>query len=210
MSETAAPDVAGTVFDEVASDLARTYADALLNAADADGEMDAVVEELQELVDDVWTAQPNLASFLTSSTSQEARDAVIVKVFEGRALPTVTKFLRVLNRHDRLGLLPRIALEARSRFEVRRNRIAVAVRSAVPLEEHERSALTERLALLTGVTPVVRFEVNPDLIGGLVVQIGDDVFDASLRNRLNQLRRRLFEGKSHELQARREEFLTLS
>jgi F-type H+-transporting ATPase subunit delta len=206
----ATPDVSGTVFDEVASDLARTYADALLNAADANGEMDAVVDELQELVDDVWSAQPRLASFLTSTTAQEAKDAVIVKVFEGRALPTLTNFLRVLNRHGRLDLLPRIAAEARSRFDVRRNRIAVTVRSAVPLEDQERSSLSDRLSSMTGATPVVRFEVNPDLLGGLVVQVGDDVFDASLRSQLNQLRRSLVEGKSHELQARREQFLTLS
>jgi len=210
MSQAATPDVAGTVFDEVADELARTYADALLNAAEAKGEMDAVIDELEELVDDVWTAQSRLASFLTSAGTPEAKDAVIVKVFDGRALPTLTNFLRVLNRHGRLILLPRIAAEARLRFDARRNRVAVTVRSAVPLEEHERSALDGRLATLTGATPVVRYEVNPELLGGLVVQVGDDVFDASLRSRLNQLHRGLIAGKAHELQARRDEFLTLS
>jgi F-type H+-transporting ATPase subunit delta len=204
------PDVAGTVFDEVAGELARTYADALLNAAAANDEMDAVVDELEELVDDVWNSQPKLVSVLASSASPETKDALIVKVFEGRALPTITRFLRVLNRHGRLGLLPRIAAEARSRFDVRRNRVAVTVRSAVPLDEQERQSLHGRLSAMTAATPVVRYEVNPDLLGGLVVQVGDDVFDASLRSQLNQLRRGLIEGKSHELQARREEFLTLS
>src|SRR2546430_2054695 len=57
-----------------------------------------------------------------------------------------------------------------------------------------------------GATPVVRLVVDPSLIGGLVVQVGDHVYDASVRNRLEQLRQRLIEGKTHEIQSRRDHF----
>ena len=55
-------------------------------------------------------------------------------------------------------------------------------------------------------TPVITLEVDPSLIGGLVVQVGDDVYDASVRTRLEQLRDRLIEGKTHEIQSRRDHF----
>ncbi len=55
-------------------------------------------------------------------------------------------------------------------------------------------------------TPVITLEVDPALIGGLVVQVGDAVYDASVRNRLERLRGRLIERKTHEIQSRRDHF----
>ena len=55
-------------------------------------------------------------------------------------------------------------------------------------------------------TPVITLEVDPSLIGGLVVQVGDEVYDASVRTRLEQLRGRLIERKTHEIQSRRDHF----
>ena len=67
-------------------------------------------------------------------------------------------------------------------------------------------AVRERLARYVGGTPVLRLEVDPDLIGGLVVQVSNDVYDASIRNRLELHRQRLIEGKTHEIQSRRDHF----
>src|SRR5262249_54396325 len=116
------------------------------------------------------------------------------------------KFLRVLNRHGRLGLLPSIYREARLDWERRHNRRAVMVRTAQPLDDSQQDALRARLETLLGATPVLQVEVDPSLIGGLIVQAGDEVFDVSIRNQLETLRRRLIEEKGHELQARREQF----
>ncbi|HEV3120667.1 MAG TPA: F0F1 ATP synthase subunit delta, partial [Isosphaeraceae bacterium] len=80
------------------------------------------------------------------------------------------------------------------------------VRSASPLDDAQQAALRERLAQLTGATPILHVELDRSLIAGLVVQIGDHVYDASVRNRLQQLRRRLMEGKTHEIQSRRDHF----
>jgi F-type H+-transporting ATPase subunit delta len=67
-------------------------------------------------------------------------------------------------------------------------------------------ALRDTLARTLAATPVLKLEVDPSLIGGLVVQVGDDVYDASVRSRLEQLRNRLLEGKTHEIQSRRDHF----
>ena len=134
------------------------------------------------------------------------KDRLIAQAFEGRTLPTTVHFLRVLNRHGRLELLGPSLRAARATWDRRQNRRKVTVRSAVPLTGDQADALKERLAKTVGGTPVLKLEVDPALIGGLVVQVGDDVYDASVRNRLEQLRQRLIEGKTHEIQSRRDHF----
>jgi F-type H+-transporting ATPase subunit delta len=85
----------------------------------------------------------------------------------------------------------------------------VTVRSAVSLDDAQQDGLRQRLALLLGgATPVLRVEVDPALIGGLVVQVGDDVYDASIRTHLARLRDRLAEGWTRAIQARRDPFRT--
>jgi F-type H+-transporting ATPase subunit delta len=188
--------VVGTVFDEASVELARTYSTALLDAAGADAE--AVLDELEEIVSDVLVAQPKFAELLASPAVPMAeKDRVLVDVFEGRALPIVSNFLRVLNRHGRLGVLAAITTQARADWDRKQGRRRVTVRSAVPLDDGQRAALQGKLsALIGGATPQVKLEVDPSLIAGLVVQVGDDVYDASVRTRLKRLRDRLLERKS--------------
>jgi F-type H+-transporting ATPase subunit delta len=188
--------VIGTVFDEASVELARTYSTALLDAAGADAE--AVLDELEEIVSDVLVAQPKFAELLASpAVPMVEKDRVLVDVFGGRALPVVSNFLRVLNRHGRLGVLAAITTQARVDWDRKQGRRRVTVRSAVPLDDGQRAALQGKLsALIGGATPQVKLEVDPSLIAGLVVQVGDDVYDASVRTRLKRLRDRLLERKS--------------
>jgi F-type H+-transporting ATPase subunit delta len=184
-----------TVFDEKAGELARTYGDALVGAAIQAGNPDEILDELAAIRDFVLTRFPTFAVMMTSPVRSVAdKDKVIVRAFEGRALPTSVHFLRVLNRRGRLGLLGPVLRSARSEWERRQNRRPVRVRSAVPLAEGELESLRETLARSLQATPVITAEVDPALIGGLVVQVGDVVYDGSIRNRLEQLRHRLIQG----------------
>ena len=99
-----------------------------------------------------------------------------------------------------------MAREARAIWDRRNHRIPVQVRTAVPLDEDQLKTLRDRLAALTGATPISEVSTDPDLIGGLVVQVGDHRYDASVKSRLAQLRQRLIEGKMHEIQSRRDQF----
>ena len=131
---------------------------------------------------------------------------MLLQLFDGRASSLVLRFLRVLNRHGRLDLLWVVHREARAIWDRRNRRIPVAVRSAVPLDEGQLQALRERLARLVAGTPILNVLTDPSLIGGLVVQVGDTLYDASVKSRLAQLRHRLIEGKTHEIQSRRDQF----
>lgn len=199
MKPPTAPDaeaIAGTVFDDASSGVVRNYADALLGAAG--DEAGGVLDELDAIVADVVRGQPKFAQVMASPTLGAAeRDRVLVALFEGKAAPVVVNFLRVLNRRGRIGLLGAVAAAARAEWDRKQGRRPVTVRSAVPLDDAQRQALEGRLASLIGATPVITAEVDPALIAGLVVQVGDDVYDASVRTQLNRLRDRLIERKSH-------------
>jgi F-type H+-transporting ATPase subunit delta len=201
--------IPGTVMDDEAAAGARSYAEALLNVAEKDGQADAVLGEIEEILDDVFRAHPEFAGLLAGpSLGHEEKDRVLVQLFEGRALPTVVRFLRVLNRHGRLGLLPMVAAQARALLDRRRNRRPVTVASAVPLDEGQQAALAAKLAAMLGAEPVVRYLVDPALLGGLVVQVGDEVYDASVRAQLERLRREVVRGKVHEVRGRLAESMT--
>jgi F-type H+-transporting ATPase subunit delta len=202
---TPAADVAGTVFDAQSRGLSRTYAEALLGAAEKAGAVEPLLEEVEDLVRDVWKARPELRQIMGSpSVPAQDKDRILTEVFEGRAQPTVVQFLRVLNRHGRFDILESVARQARSIWERRQNRRPVLVRSAVPLDEGQLQALRDRLVQVMKLTPILRTEVDPSLIGGLVVQVGDFVYDATVRNRfLGQLRHRLVEERIHEFRAQR-------
>jgi F-type H+-transporting ATPase subunit delta len=201
------PPVATRVFNEKASELARTYAEALVNAAGKDGPVDEVLDELDAIRAFLIEQNPTFALMMTSPVrSTKDKDRIIAEAFEGHALPISVRFLRVLNRHGRLDLIGRVLVEARALWDRRQNRRPVTVRSAVPLSDAQLDALRDRLHAQLDATPILHPEVDPALIGGLVVQVGDHVFDGSVRNRLEQLRNRLTEGKSHEIQSRRDHF----
>ncbi|WP_422929405.1 ATP synthase F1 subunit delta [Singulisphaera sp. PoT] len=200
---------AGIVGEGADPEVARSYAEALLNAAGREGgdDVEAVLDELDSIKADVLDAHPQFAAVLTSPlVAPKDKDAILEKAFDGKALPTVVRFLRVLNRHGRLESFVPITRTARALWDRRQNRRPVTVRSAVPLDEGQVSRLRDRLSKMLGATPNLQLVVDPSLIAGLVVQVGDDVYDASARNRLEQLRQRLIEGKTHEIQSRRDRF----
>jgi F-type H+-transporting ATPase subunit delta len=196
-----------TVLDESAGVVARSYAEALVDAAAKSGREDEILDELESIAATVFDAKPEFAAIFESPTiSPAVKDRVLAETFDGRVESMNLDFLRVLNRHGRIDILPLVVRSARAIVDKRRNRIHVKVKSAVPLDDDARSALVARLGELSRGTPVLHEEVDPALIAGLVVQIGDVVYDSSARNRLEQIRDHLIEGKLHEISSRRNQF----
>lgn len=197
---TAAPDVRGTVFDEETSHVSRIYAEALLNVAAKSNEIEAVVTELEEIEDDILKPHPKFAELLASGTvTADEKNRILTDTFEGRALPTVLRFLKVLNHHGRLGLIAPVAQQARSLWDAKQNRRPVLVKSAVALDDDQKASIVTRIATMIGATPIPRFEVQSSLIGGLVIQDGDNLYDGSIKTKLDHMKRLLIEGKGREI-----------
>jgi len=185
----------------------RHYAEALVDAAVAENQAEAALEDLEAIDREVLREYPKFRQVLgTSQVSGTEKDRILVDVFGDRVSSVVLRFLRVLNRHGRLGLLSSLPREARQIWDRRHKRVPVFVRTAVPLDQGQEQALRERVAGMIAATPIMQITTDPSLIGGLIVQFGDQVCDASVQNRLEMLRQRLIEGKTHEIQSRRDQF----
>jgi F-type H+-transporting ATPase subunit delta len=193
--------------DVGAQRVAKVYAEALLNAAEKQGKADEVLSELQSLIVDVFPAQPQFEAFLsTGAIGRDRKVPVIDNVFGSRAEKLFTNFLLVLNHHERLNLLRPILAAARDVANERAKRVRVRVRSAVPLPEDQRDHLRDELRKSLRREPVLETEVEPDLIAGLVVQVGDWQYDGSVRTQLETLRTQLIERSNYEIQSRRDRF----
>jgi F-type H+-transporting ATPase subunit delta len=188
--------------------IARTYAEALLDAADKQGQTDAVLEELNSLVYDGFPASSQLEPFFHSrAIGRDKKKEVIAKIFRGRTSDIFSNFLFVLNAHDRLDLLRPILIEARLLHEKRTNKVRVQVSTATPLPGDQRDRLIAQLRESLKKEPVLQETVDPNLLGGLVVRVGDWLHDASVQTRLETLKNQLMESSSYEIQRGRDRFV---
>jgi F-type H+-transporting ATPase subunit delta len=193
--------------DVSAQRVARVYAEALLNAAEKRGEADAVAEQLDSLLQDLFPADPQLEAFLSSGAVGRLHKAhVLESVFEKRASELFFHFLMVLNDHERLDLLRPIMAAFRALQDERGARVRVQVRTAAPLPDDQRSRLQQNLQEALHREPLLETTVDPELIGGMVVRIGDRVYDASVRTTLESLRSQIITRSSHEIQSGRDRF----
>jgi F-type H+-transporting ATPase subunit delta len=171
---------------------ARRYAKALFKIASEDGTVEATGRELDAL-GELLDQSPELrrALFRPLHPVNERRAALRAVAKRLGASPVLENFYAFLIDQRRLidfgtihGEFARLAAEAEGRTTGR-------IRSAQPLDEATRDRLVAALSRRTGRQVSVEVEVDPDLIGGIVAQVGDLVFDGSLRTQLEQLRNNL-------------------
>jgi F-type H+-transporting ATPase subunit delta len=194
-------------FDVGAQRVAHVYAEALLNAAEKQGQSEPVLDSLDSLIRDLFSADPQFELFLSSSAIGRDRKArVIEKVFESSGSRLFVDFLLVLNRHDRLILLRPILTAAKEIKDEREKRVRVQVRSAVPLAEEQADRLRQQLKDALKVDPILQPVVDPEILGGVVVRVGDWLYDASVRAKLDSIRNQLIARSSHEIQSGRDRF----
>ncbi len=193
--------------DVSARRIAKVYATALLDTAGQRAEADTVLAELDSLVRDVFAREPRLEMLLSSAAiGRHERHAALQKIFQGRATDTFMNFLQVLNDHERLNLLRPILTSAIEMFDERNRRLRVIVTSAIPLPDEARTRLEISVRAQFHREPVLIPEIDPALLGGLKIRIGDIQYDASVRNRLDTLRDQIIARSSHEIQSRRDRF----
>jgi F-type H+-transporting ATPase subunit delta len=189
-----------TVFDTGRQHLGTIYAKALLGASERAGNTESVVEQLESLVSDVLTPLPQLEAVLVSPRIPwEVKEQMLERAFGGRVAKELLNFLKVVTRRGRFDCLRAIASSARMQFNELRGRVQVQVRSAEPLDQSMLDAVTGRLTSALGRQVELQLSVDPDLIGGLVVRVGDTVYDGSVANRLRRLGQQLIHRSSQRI-----------
>ena len=178
--------------------VAQVYAEALARSATVAGQADLVGDELATVVKSVLGGHPAVNEFLASAAiNKKAKLPILAAAFENDTSETFRKFLGVLNQNRRLDLLPSIAQAYQKLQDAANNRVQVVVKSAVELSAEQIEQLRGTLAKKLGKTPTLAVSTDPDILGGLVVQVGDTVYDSSVRTRLDDLRTHLLSSANH-------------
>jgi F-type H+-transporting ATPase subunit delta len=182
--------------------IARVYTEALAAVAGKENQVDAVGAELSAFVADVLEKDPKVAAFFNSpAITRKVREPILNAAIPKNASPLLAQFIHVLNRNNRLDLLPAIAAAYRDLLDKRSGRVRVLVRSAVALSAEQQTEIRKTLSETLRQEPVLVLRTDPELLGGLVVQVGDKVYDTSVRSRLESLRNQLTSRGSNVVKA---------
>jgi F-type H+-transporting ATPase subunit delta len=172
-------------------EIVKGYARALLEVAEAEDDLGTVEDELFAFAKAV-ERDGRLSEALTDPTlPAENKRALVNELLDDRANPHTVSILGFLIEQGRAREIARI-VEGLAELAAERRRHAVAeVRSAVPLTVERRKKLAEALSKATGKNVEVKVVIDPSVIGGVLARVGDEVFDGTVRSRLEEARERL-------------------
>jgi F-type H+-transporting ATPase subunit delta len=174
-----------------AEGIGRNYAETLLTLARKSGE----VEEWGALIDAISVGMREdhtLRTFLESPKLSAGHKIEILEKALGRRVPAVfLRFVETVINKRRQMLIPEIASEYRRLIDESENRIHATVTVASEPTEPEREALARQLSRLFGKRVVPHISLNPAILGGVIVKVGDTVMDGSVRKRLAVLRQHM-------------------
>jgi F-type H+-transporting ATPase subunit delta len=154
------------------------YAEALLAVTEKAGTTDALVDVFDAVVSDVLDPFPEFERILDSALiSHEQKVAILDHVLGPRVPAVFLDFLKVVSRHDRMDCLRAIHAATHVLYDELRGRVPVELVTPVPIDDALAGRLDGRLHELLGGQPILSRRVDPELIGGAVVRVGDTIYD---------------------------------
>ena len=169
-------------------EVARVYADALFGAAKDAGKLDQVHEQLGQFADALDEDRELQLFFFSPYFSSAEKKEGLAKAIEG-VEPALQNFLELLCEKHRMPVLFRIRRDFDALWAKENRRLGVTVTSAIELPEDVVAKIGEEIERQTGQTVELNSRVDDDILGGIVLQVGNMVLDASVRNRLEKLRK---------------------
>jgi F-type H+-transporting ATPase subunit delta len=171
--------------------IARNYADVLLSLARKGEDPHGWGRMARELADSI-DRDPKLRRFLESPRlSAEQKSGVLGRAFQDRFPRLLVRFLQMLVAKGRQMLLPQIVTEYYNLLDEAEGRVHARVTVAREQSAEDEAAMTAQLSKALGKQVVPHVAVNPAILGGVVVKVGDTVMDGSVRRRLSLLRTRM-------------------
>jgi F-type H+-transporting ATPase subunit delta len=178
-----------------ATTIGRNYAETLLELARRAGDLRGWGEMFDQ-VSDAMQRDRSLRIFLESPrVSAAEKNRIIGRAFEGQLPKPFVRFLQALVSHRRQMLIPEIAREYHTLVDEVEGRVHASVTVSREAGDSERESIAAQLSRAFGKEVVPHFAVNPEILGGLVVRVGDTVLDGSVRRRLATLRSRMTTGR---------------
>ncbi len=169
-------------------EIARVYADALFGVAKEKGKLDAIRDQLGQFADALKGSRDLQLFFFSPYFSSAEKEDGLAKAVSGTD-PELLNFLNLLLEKHRMPVLFRIRRQFDSLWAKENKRLGVTVTSAVELDPEIAKRIGAEIEGQTGNTVELESRVDPDILGGLVVQVGNMVLDTSIKNRLEKLRK---------------------
>jgi ATP synthase F1 delta subunit len=168
--------------------IARVYAEALFGVAKENGKLDAIREQLGQFADALKGSRDLQLFFFSPYFSSAEKGDGLKKAITG-AEPELVNFLELLIEKHRMPVIFRMRRQFDSLWDKENKRLGVTVTSAVELDPEVAERIGSEIEQQTGNAVELESRVDPDILGGLVVQVGNMVLDTSIRNRLEKLRK---------------------
>ena len=174
--------------------IARNYAETLLALAQKANDLGGWASMITDVAD-AMESNATLRLFLESPRVGTAqKNAVLATAFGSRMPRNFLRFLQSLVSHRRQMLIPEIAREYLDLVDAAEGRMHARVTVARETSDDEKTAITAQLSRMFGKDVIPHLSIDPAIMGGVVVHVGDTVLDGSVRKRLMSLRQRMLKG----------------
>ena len=174
-------------------ELAQVYTRSLFEVAREHGKLDVLREQLGQFAEALEGNRELAVFFFSPYFSTKEKQQGLERMLDG-ADERLVNFLKLLIENHRMPVIFRIRREYERLWEQENRLLPVVLTSAVELDERTTTDLASRIGERTGRTVELTTRVEPDILGGIVVRVGNSILDASIRNRLEQLRRQVASG----------------
>ena len=176
----------------VATRYANALADVVMGGKAVGIQPNDAVAQLQAFAQLVAGSRDLRNALISPSVSLARKRAVISRLVEEQSAARVVRnFLLILSDHRRLDILSEVAAQFARVVDERLGFAQAEIQSTVPLRPEQQNALVEKITQLTGKKVRPSWQVNPELLGGVVVNVGSKVYDGSVRGQLAAIARRL-------------------
>jgi F-type H+-transporting ATPase subunit delta len=174
-------------------EIAQVYARSLFEVAKEQDKLDVVREQIGQFADALDGNRELAIYFFSPYFSTTEKKDGLGRLLEG-VDPTVGNFLELLVENHRMPAIFRVKREFERLWEQENRLLPVTITSAVALDEATVKSIGDAIGQQTGQQVQLTADVDPDVLGGLVVRVGNSILDASIRNRLENLRRSVARG----------------
>lgn len=197
-----------TVFDSDQQQLGDVYARALLAFAADAGNVDQLVDELGEVVEAINGVAGLRDALESPRVGVESKVDLLDKAFAGKVEKGLLHLLKVVGNKGRFDCLGAIASSAKTLRDEMSGRVQAVVTSASPMDSEVVGRITDQLSKTLGKDVSLQVLVDPEILGGIVVRVGDTVYDGSVVNQLSQVRARAVKRASDAIREKLDRFTT--
>jgi F-type H+-transporting ATPase subunit delta len=176
-------------------ELAQVYARSLFQAALEKGRLDELREQLAQFADALDEHRELAVFFFSPYFSTAEKQQALSTLLDG-ADEIFLNFLSLLIENHRMPVIFRIRHEYERLWDQENKTLPVEITSAIALDEATTESLGRTIGERAGRRVTLAARVDPNILGGIIIRVGNSILDASIRNRLEQLRRHVAQGAS--------------